>query len=184
MTRSQALIAALALLSASGAVAQQPVPRVIGPGGAGAQPQVGAGVYQGGTTAPAARGVNPFASAPVLPTIPQGLRIGPRAGAAPVPFVPPPAPGAPNNPAVFNPGQPQPLPVLLPPPMQGVNGVTYNPLFVSRRGVVSAYYVPPLAVRSPSHAAYPGEDAVLPATDPTQGFVPPSGEYHFLPWIW
>ncbi|HYH65302.1 MAG TPA: hypothetical protein VD866_11460, partial [Urbifossiella sp.] len=140
MRRSHALAAALALLTASTAVAQQPVPRVVGPGGAGAQPQVGSGPYQGAT--PAARGVNPFAAPVAVPTIPPGTRFAPRSGAAPVAFAPPPAPGVPNNPALFNPGVPQPFPVLIP-PTPPVTSIAYNPLFVSRRGVVSAYYVPP-----------------------------------------
>lgn len=183
MIRSHALTATFALLSASAAAAQQAVPRVVGPGGAGVQPQVGVGVYQGPSTAPAARGVNPFAGSPALPTIPQGLRIAPRAGGPQVAFVPPAAPGVPNNPAVFNAGQPQPLLLLIPPAVPDVNGVSYNPLFVSRRGVVSAYYTPPTAVRSPSLVAYPGED-ILPVSDPGTGFGLPPGEYHFLPWIW
>lgn len=184
MSWSHALTAAFALLTASGAAAQQPVPRIVGPGSSGAQPQVGAGAYQGTTTAPAARSVNPFAGQPVLPTVPQGMRLVPRAGVASLPFVPPPVPGVPNNPAVFNPGVQPPFPLLIPPPVQVVNGVTYNPLFVSRRGVVSAYYAPPLTVRPASFTTYLGEEVALPLTETGPGFVLPGGEYHFLPWIW
>jgi len=183
MRRSHALTAALALLTASTAAAQQPIPRVVGPGGAGAQPQVGSGPYQGAT--PAARGVNPFAAPVALPTMPPGTRFAPRQGGAPVVFAPPPPPGVPNNPAVFNPGVMPPFPVLIPQPLPVVSGVAYNPLFVSRRGVVSAYYVPPIAVRSPSFAAYPGEEVFTPAApDAGPSLLPPPGDYRFLPWLW
>lgn len=181
MTRTHALIAAFALALPGSVHAQQPVPRVVGAGGPGVQPQVGGGPYLG--TTPAARGVNPFAAPVALPTLPPGRRLTPRAGGAPVVFAPPPAPGVPNNPAVFNPGAPPPFPLLFPPPMPDVNGVSYNPLFVSRRGVVSAYYVAPSAVRSPGLVAYPGEDEFL-WLEAGPGLIPPSGEYRFLPWIW
>lgn len=181
MTRSHVLSTALALVAASTAAGQQPAPRVVGPGGAGAQPQVGKGAYQGAT--PAARGVNPFAAPAVLPTLPPGARFAPRPGGAPVVFAPPPAPGVPNNPAVFIPGVPPPFPVLILPQAPAVAGVAYNPVFVSRRGVVSAYYVPPTAVRSPSFAAYPGEEPSFPGEAET-GPGTSTGDYRFLPWIW
>jgi hypothetical protein len=182
MTRSHALTAAFVFAAASSAHGQQPAPRIVGPSGPGAQPQVGTGPYQGAT--PAARGVNPFAAPVVLPTIPPGTRFAPR-GAAPVVFAPPPAPGVPNNPAVFNPGMPPPFPLLIPPQGPVVNGVAFNPIFVSRRGVVSAYYVPPTAGRSPSFTSYPGEEVFTPAGPETgPALLPASGEYRFLPWIW
>jgi hypothetical protein len=182
MTRSHALTAALTLLAASTATAQH-TPRVIGPGVSGAQPQVGTGPYQGAT--PAALGVNPFAAPVLLPPTLPGTRFAPRTGGAPAVFAQPPARGVPINPALFNPGVPPPFPVLIPPPVPVVNGLAYNPLFVSRRGVVSAYYVPPIAVRSPGFTAYPGEEAFTPAAaDAGPGLVPPPGEYRFLPWIW
>lgn len=184
MSRSKSVALALALVTVSGAAAQQSAPRVVGPGAPGPQPQVGAGAYQGAI--PAARGVNPFAGPVVFPTIPPGPRLAARNGGAPVVFAPPPPPvGVPNNPAAFNLGVQPPFPVLIPPPLPAAYGVSYNPLFVSRRGVVSAYYVPPTGVRSPGVTPYPSIDEFLPeAPENGSGLVPPPGEYRFLPWIW
>ena len=102
-------------------------------------------------------------------------------------FAPPPpqAAGVLNNPAVFNPGMPPQFPVLIPQQLPPVNGVTYNPLFVSRRGVVSAYYVPPTTVRYPSLASEPAAEESIPATQEAGSeLVQPPGGYRFLPWIW
>lgn len=184
MTRSHALSAALSLLAVSTAVAQQPAPRLVGPSGPGLQPQVATGPYQRPTTAPAARGVNPFAGPAQSPAVPPGTRLAPRQ-APPVAFAPPAPQGVPNNPAVFNPGAPAPHPLLILPPGPDLNPVAFNPVFVSRRGVVSAYYVPPTSQRSPNLLTSTGEVALFP-TDPEAGpaFLPPAGESRFLPWIW
>ena len=181
MSRSHSLVLALTLVAASRVVAQPPAPRVVGPGGPGAQLQVGTGAYQGAT--PAVRGDNPFAAPAALPNIPPGMRFAPRPSAPPVVFAPP-VPGVPNNPAMFNPGVPPPFPVLVP-PIPVVNGVTYNPLFVSRRGVVSAYYVPPTTVRYPNLESDPADDELIPvAPEAWSGLGSAPGEYRFLPWIW
>ncbi|WP_145239742.1 hypothetical protein [Urbifossiella limnaea] len=91
----------------------------------------------------------------------------------------------PNNPAAFNPGIPPPFPLLIPPADFAPPSVAYNPLLVSRRGVVSAYYVPPTTPRSPGSAPYPGDELLPPADDETGPFFPfQPGESRFLPWMW
>jgi hypothetical protein len=189
------LVAALVCF-ATPAAAQQPTgvlpaPRVVGAAGPGLQPQFTTGPYQRPATGSAARGVNPFAGPVAFPSYTPVARFGPRPAQAPVVFAPPPAPGVPNNPAVFNPGVAPPFPLLIPPPIVPVPGVAFNPVFVSRRGVVSAYYVAPATIRSHGSPPYPGDE--LPSlAGPEVGyphsagsaFFSPPGEYRFLPWIW
>jgi hypothetical protein len=135
--------------------------------------------------------VNPFAGPAVAPVYPVRPRLVPRAAAPPVVFAPAPGPGAANNPGMFNPEFPVPFPVLIPPALAPVNGVAYNPVFVSRRGVVSAYYVPPTPPHQPSSLRSTGdEDSFTPATqadstsDPWNGTFLRAGEHRFLPWVW
>jgi hypothetical protein len=96
-----------------------------------------------------------------------------------------------NNPAVFNPGFAVPFPVPIPPVLAPVNGVAYNPVVVSRRGVVSAYYVPPVSLTPPGSQRSPAdEDRFTPAapidtdSDPWYGTFLRAGEHRFLPWVW
>lgn len=152
------LAVALALAAATAQAQQQlPAPRVVSGTGPGQQPQLNTSPYQSVAPGAASRGVNPFA-APAYLAYPPGTRFGPRIAAAPVVVVPvaPPL----NNPAAFNPGFVPPLPVVIPQlaPVAPVVPVGFNPLFVARPAVVSAYYVPPLAVRQPGTFRYTGPD--------------------------
>jgi hypothetical protein len=217
------LVVVLTLSAAGGVAAQQPSvvvaggARVVGPTGPGLQPQAGTSPYQLAATAPASRGVNPFAGMTTFPAYAPRPRLAPRTGPAPVGNgVVPAAPGAANNPAAFNPGVAAPFPLVIPPALgpglPAGNGVAFNPIFVARPAVVSAYYVPPLAPRPSGVFRSPGSDeqpnssgsladvgTALPAGDaagmpahpdagapfnPSSGVAFAPGEPRFLPWVW
>jgi hypothetical protein len=157
------LAVALALAAAT-AHAQQPLPapRVVAGTGPGQQPQLNTSPYQTVSPGAASRGVNPFAAPPAYMSFQPATRFGPRFAPPPAVVVLPAAPAVPplNNPAAFNPGFVPPLPVVVPPlaPVAPVLPVGFNPLFVARPAVVSAYYVPPVAARQPGTFRYTGPD--------------------------
>ncbi|MBN9518596.1 hypothetical protein J0H58_08770 [bacterium] len=178
MTRphAPAVLAAVLALAAPTAAQQPaantlPTQRVIGPNGPGLQQQVNTSPYQSVSVAAASRGVNPFAAqggfgfpATYLP----GTRVAARPGGGPV-VIAPLLGAVPNNPGAFNPGFPAPLAVLVPQVPGPLNPVAFNPVLVSRPGVVSAYYVPPITVRQAGMFRY---------ADPNDRVNPASGTVH------
>ena len=202
MTRTRTPVGLfVTVLLAAPVHAQQLLPAA---GGAGPrmQPQVSTSPYQQPAEAPAAWGINPFAAPFAYPTYRPPARFAARPAAPPAAFAPAPPPA--NNPAAFNRGVFPPFPgaippaagvVLVPPP-----GVAFNPVFVRRPRVSSAYYFPPIAARQPG-ASPPGEDGwrappvlgadLVPATGggasppvsfPDPGIVFPVDGFRFLPW--